>query len=243
MDHLDLFRRLVRARDDDPAWADLLELCRSQVRRTLWFRNWMPRENSRAFVADLAQEVLIRLVAVNRRRMDRLVALGSIALQMYLRRMVENAVCDQLRADMVRIKLEDALAFDDLSPHLDEPLHQALATNTEENPDSDLSAREIREVVERALRAVAPPGPERSFYRQLFQLYFVEGRSTPQIARMPTVPLSPSGVRRRIAHLREILQAAFDGEPLHGRVVERARSRARAAARHQPRRGGRDRRR
>ena len=108
MDQLDLFRRLARARDDDPAWRDLLELCLSQVRRTLWFRNWMPRENSRAFVADIAQEVLLRLVAEDRRRLDRLVALGSIALQLYLRRMVENAVCDQLRADMVRIKLEDA---------------------------------------------------------------------------------------------------------------------------------------
>lgn len=238
MDPLDLFRRLAAAPRDDPAWTDLLHLCETEVRRTLWFRNWMPRRNSGSFIADTVQEVLSRLVTLDRRRLDQLVAAGRPALDQYLRRVVENTVCDQLRHDLVRIKLDNALAFDDLGPDLDETLFSALSTNTEENPDSDLSSREIREIVDRALRSLAPPGAERSLYRHLFQLYFVEGRSAPQIARMGSTALSLSAVSRRLLTLRRALRAVYDGEPV--RVgLRRARVEAQAAAHRQVRLPGR----
>lgn len=225
MDPLDLFRRLAVAARDDPAWSDLLHLCETQVRRTLWFRNWMPRRNSRSFIADTVQEVLARLIALDRRRLDQLVASGRPALDHYLRRVVENTVCDQLRHDLVRIKLENALAFEDLAPDRDDTLFSALSTNTDENPDADLSSREVREVVDRALRALAPPGAERSLYRRLFQLYFVEGRSAPQIARMGSMEISLSAVSRRLLTLRRALRAVYDGEPV--RVgIRRARREA-----------------
>lgn len=232
MDPLALFRRLAVAARDDPAWRDLLRLCETEVRRTLWFRNWMPRRNSASFIADTVQEVLARLITLDRPRLAQLVAAGRPALDQYLRRVVENTVCDQLRHDMVRIKLENALAFEDLAPDLDETLFAALATNTPEHPDADLSSREIREVVDRALRALAPPGAERSLYRRLFQLYFVEGRSAPQIARMASVALSLSAVSRRLLTLRRALRAVYDGEPVRA-GIRRARVEARAAARRQ----------
>lgn len=230
MDPLDLFRRLAVAARDDPAWGDLLRLCETEVRRVLWFRNWMPRRNSRSFVADTVQEVLARLITVDRQRLAQLVVAGRFALDQYLRRVVENTVCDQLRHDLARVKLESALAFEDLTPDLDEALFSALATNTEENPDNDLSIREIREVVERALRTIAPGEVDRALYRRLFQLYFVEGRSAPQIARLDSVALSLSAVSRRLLTLRMALRTAFDRKPLRAEVVRRARHEAREAA-------------
>ena len=222
-DYSDLARRLAVADSDDPLWADLLRVCQREVRKVLWFRHWTPALSHPSAVDEVVQGVAERLLANDRQGLRRFAEDGYSHFERYLRRVVENAVRDQVRQQAVRISLLRAVPID----HVDEGSIQlaSLEDVSADRPETSVETREMQDTVERVLTHVAASGPDRAVFRRLFQLYFLDGRSTTQIARMPALSISVSSVSRRIAILRESLRAALTGEPLPARPVRRAAAR------------------
>jgi RNA polymerase sigma-70 factor (ECF subfamily) len=143
---------------------------------------------------DVLQSVFMRLLS---RRADSVVLENVPA---YLQRSAVNAALDLVRAR------HDGkhLSIDEHAPH--------LAASGDAAPDRQQEAREMRELVRRAIANLAPRTAE------IFAMHYFEGYSNPQIAEM--LDLTPAGVavtlhRARTQLLEEVrsyLGGSYMGE-------------------------------
>lgn len=229
MDSWELFRRLVAARPDDPLWGVLFLRCRGLIRVVLRSRFAARRRLDPSALDDLAQDVMERLVSDGRRVIRRFAGTREEAFEVYIRRITENILRDQFRRDAIRRSVERSLPSDE-TWRLDAAFAESLMEDVGGNPESAIALRELNEGVEVVLRRISLDDRQRALNRLLFQLYFRDHCSIPQIARLRAVPLSASSVARRINLIRRALQTSFAAQrpPTAGR---RGRRRKRGISR------------
>ncbi len=208
MDSFELLRRLIAARPDDPLWAVLLRRCQALIRRTMTLHLRGRPGGGTALLDDLGQEVMERLLAHDRRGLVRFAGQRDETFDGYIRRIAENILFDRLRRDTIRLEQERLVPPEELW-RLEGPAREAAAGEDRDDPQLVVEKRELREVVEQTLREISPDDRQRALNRLLFRLYFLDGCSIPQIARMRAVTLSSSTVGRRITLMRAALRRSL----------------------------------
>lgn len=197
----------------------------------LWLRR---RAGATDSVRDVVQEVMLRLVARGREGMGRCPDGGRESFDGYLRRIAEHLIVDELRRRHAqsgpgrRLIAVDPRRFE-TGFGGDDPPHDGFY-----GPERPVIHRETMEAIRRSLDGMSRDPRQQRLNRHLFQLYFLDGISMAQIARLRSVPLSASSVSRRIrairARLREVFPAPARRSPAH-RGRQRASGRSAVAKR------------
>lgn len=222
MDSWELLRRLVEAPRDDPLWRVLFERCVAQIRAAVRSRSSGRRAAESALLDDLAQDVMMRLIADGRRVLSRFAGTREETFGVYIRRIAENIRRDQLRRDAYRREVEESFPPEELW-RLEAARAESAAETRGDDPEAALRKREMDESVEQVLRQISLDDRQRALNRLLFRLYFDDQYSIAQIARLHAVPLSASSVARRIALIRAALGTAWSAG--RQRAVPRRRAR------------------
>ena len=203
-----LLRRLRGAGPDHPQWQILLERCDLLVRAALRSGFSGGRSFNPELVDDLAQDVMERLLADERRILSRFSGTSRKSFDGYIRRIAENILLDELRRESVRREFEESFAPEDVWK-VEAALAEGAMENVHDDPEAALLMREINEDVERTLCRISLDDRQRALNRLVFRLYFRDGYSIAQIARLRTVPLSISSVGRKIEMLRRALRKSL----------------------------------
>ena len=221
MDSWELLRDLVSARPDDPRWGVLFRRCRQLIRVVLGSRILGDGHQGAGTLDDLSQDVMERLVSDGRRVIRRFAGTREATFEVYIRRITENILRDQRRHHAYRRSVELSFPADDLW-QLEAALAERAIADTSDDPESAVVMRELDECIDGVLRRISLDERQQAQNRRLYQLYFRDHYSIPQIMRLRAVPLSTSSVARRITLIREALQPLF--------TAERHLARARPAA-------------
>lgn len=208
MDSWQLLRHLVEAPRDDPLWRVLFQRCQSLIRAALRTQFSGRRRTDGGFQDDLAQDVMERLVADQRRVLSRFTGTREETFAVFIRRIAENILLDQLRRDAYRREVEESYPPEDLW-RLEAAGVESAARSAGDDPEAALSVREVNESVERTLRRISLDDRQCALNRLLYRLYFLDQYSIAQIARLHAVPLSASSVARRITLIRTELGTAL----------------------------------
>ena len=210
MDSWELIRRLEAARPDDPLWGVLLRRCRSLIRVVLSSHFGGRKRLVAGAFDDLSQDVMERLISDGRRVIRSFSGRREETFEVFIRRIAENILRDQFRRSMYRRKFEQSVPADDLW-RLEAALTDSPIEDISSNPESAVAMRELEEGIETILRRISLDDRQRDLNRLLYRLYFRDGCSIPQIARLRAVPLSASSVARRISLIKRALRTAFAG--------------------------------
>ena len=233
MDSLELLRRLVAARPDDPLWGVLFRRCRGLLRVVVSSRIAGQRRLDASALDDLSQDVMERLVSDRRRVIRRFAGTHEDTFEAYIRRIAENILRDQFRHDAYRRSVEWSFPPDE-PWQLEAALAESPFEGAGDDPESRVVMREIDESVDVVLRRISPDHRQRALNKRLFELYFLTRYSIPQIVRLRTVPLSASSTARRVTLIRKALSTAFARE-YHLARARSAASRRRRRKRETPR--------
>ena len=210
MDSWELFRRLVAARPDDPLWGVLFRRCRSLVRVVLHSRFAGRRRADAATLDDLSQDLMERLVEDGRRVIRSFAGTREETFDLFIRRIAENILRDQFRHDRYRHGVEQTFPPEE-TWRLEAALAESPLEDVLDDPESAVVMRELNEGVETVLRRISVDDRQQALNRLLFQLYFRDRCTIPQIARLRAVPLSASSVARRITLIKRALRTSFAG--------------------------------
>lgn len=208
MNSWELLQRLAGARRDDPLWQVLFERCDTLIRAALRSQLSGRRPLDAGLLDDLAQDVMERLFADERRVLKRFAGRREEKFAGYIRRITANLLLDQLRREAFRREVEESFAPEDVW-RLEAALADSAIENVGDDPEAVVGIREVRDDVERTLRRISLDDRQRALNRLLFRLYFEDGYSIAQIARLRSVPLSLSSVARRITLLRTELRRSL----------------------------------
>ncbi len=149
-----------------------------------------------------------RLVSDGRRVLSRFEGKREEAFAGYIRRIAENLLRDQFRRDAFRRGVEESFPPEELW-RLEAALIDSTLEYGGDHPEAAVEDRELTDSVEQMLRQISVDDRQRALNRRLFQLYFRNQYSIPQIARLRGVPLSVSSVARRIALMRRELKMSM----------------------------------
>ena len=210
MDSWELFRRLAAASPDDPLWVVLFRRCRALVRVVLHSRLASGRQVDAAGLDDLSQDVMERLVADGRRAIRNFSGRREETFEFFIRRIAENILRDQFRRDAYRRSVEESVPADEVW-RLETALAESALEDVVDDPESAVAVRELNEGIETVLRRISLDDRQQVLNRLLFQLYFRDHCTIPQIARLRAVPLSASSVARRITLIKRALRTSFTG--------------------------------
>lgn len=229
MDSWELFRRLVAARPDDPLWGILFRRCRTLIRVVLHSRVGGRGRVDTANLDDLSQDVMERLVSDGRRVIRSFAGRREETFEVFIRRIAANILRDQFRRDAYRQNVEQFFPADE-TWRLDAALAESPIDDVVDDPESVVFMRELNEGAEAVLRRISLDERQQALNRLLFQLYFRDHCTIPQIARLRAVPLSTSSVARRITLIKRALRTSFAGHHRHSAMrpaVSRASRRKR----------------
>ncbi len=208
MDSWELLRRLAAASPDDPLWTVLFQRCDVLIRTALRSQFAGRRRPDVGQLDDLAQDVMERLLVDGRKVITRFSGTRDEIFSAYIRRIAENILLDQFRRSSQRQAVETSFPSDE-PWRFEAALAESPIDNVGGDPASGVELREMTERVEQVLSRISLDDRQRAQNRLLFQLYFRDGCSIPQIARLRAVALSASSVARRITLIRKELRTSF----------------------------------
>ena len=172
----------------------------------IWVRKRIGATDS---VEDVAQEVMLRLVARGRRGFTPAPDGCRESFDGYMRRIAEHLIVDEFRRLGPQGGPERRLITVD-------PRRFETGLREENEPDDGFFSparpamhRETMEIIRRTLDGMSRDPRQQRLNRHLFQLYFLDGISMAQIAKLRSVPLSASSVSRRLQAIRSTLQQVF----------------------------------
>ena len=211
MDSWELFPRLVAARPDDPLWGVLFKRCRALIGVVLRARFAGRQQMDAAALDDLSQDVMERLVSDGRRAIRSFAGKREETFEVFIRRIAENILRDQHRRDGYRRNVEQSFPPEE-TWRLEAALAERSKEDAPDDPESAVLMRELNEGVETVLRRISLDDRQQVLNRILYELYFREHCTIPQIARLRAVPLSASSVARRITLIKRALRTSFAGQ-------------------------------
>jgi RNA polymerase sigma factor (sigma-70 family) len=217
LSNLDLVDRLVKAGAEDSLWGEFVQRFQSRIRlavlralRTEAARNpGLDTGSLEDSVADLTQDVFVKLLEFDRRALSRFRGRNEHSIYTYLATIAVNLVRDhfkKLRAlksprasasisNVVKLEQEnEGLRYD-----------QALVSDGP-GPERFVASQELRERMASAVAEASSPSRSSARDRLVFRLYFIEGLTVGEIARVSAVGLSESGVEKCVRRIREALQ-------------------------------------
>jgi RNA polymerase sigma factor (sigma-70 family) len=217
LSNLELVDRLVQANATDSVWSEFVVRFQGRIRlavlralRTEASRNpGLDTGSLEDSVSDLTQEVFVKLLEFERRALSRFRGRSEHSIYTYLATIAVNLVRDHfkklraLKTPRATASISEAVKLEQES----EGLHYDQALSSEgAGPERYVASQELRERMAGVVADASPAGRFAARDRLVFRLYFLEGLTVGEVARIPAVGLSPSGVEKCVRRIREALQ-------------------------------------
>lgn len=217
----ELVERLVDAAPEDSLWPEFVARFQSRIRlavlrsfRTEALRNpgldtGPPHES----VVDLTQDVFVKLLDSERRALSRFRGKSEHSIYTYLSAIAVNLVRDhfkRLRAQKspkATTSLQNTVQQQE--DEADGPSYEQALMSEGTGPERFVASQELRERMVAAVAECSPQSATVPRDRLIFQLYFIEGLTVGEIARIPSVGLSASGIEKCVRRIREALRENF----------------------------------
>lgn len=214
----ELIRRLTHAGPTDPAWSEFLGRFQQRLRLTVYRSVREETERNRFLdsgplqqaVEDLLQEVFVRLLEREREALRRFSGRNENSIYTYLNAIAINLVRDHFKRLRALKK-----------PPASKPLPQGLSENPETGSElaEALSSQEpsperlsvSRDLKHKMMQVVSDSAPRDATARDrlIFRLYFIEGLTMDEVARIESVGLSASGVEKCVQRIRAAVRENF----------------------------------
>lgn len=213
-----LIEHLVDAAGDDLHWPEFVS--RFQGRLRMMVARTYQLEAARnpdldtgpveATAEDLTQEVFVKLLESHRRALSRFRGRSEHSIVTYLSAIAVNLVRDHFRRLRAQKTPRASFSLASQMPPAEEtedpvPFENRLVCDGE-GPEGYVARAELRERIREALKELSAAPRTSGRDRLVFRLYFVEGLTVSEIARVGAVRLSESGVEKCIRRIREILK-------------------------------------
>ncbi len=218
----DLVERLLDAAPEDRIWEEFVARFQGRIRLVV-LRSYhaevernpgLDAGSVQEAVPDLSQEVFVKLLESDRRALARFRGRSEHSLHTYLHTIAVNLVRDhfkKLRAqktpkasaslsNLVRQELES-----------DGPSYDQALVSDGPGPERFVASQELRDRLGKTVERASREGATGPRDRLIFRFYFVEGLTVGEIAAIPSVGLTESGVEKCIRRIREALREELQG--------------------------------
>lgn len=212
-----LVEHLVDAPVDDPHWEEFVSRFQGRLRmmvaRTYQLEaaknpdlDTGPVEEA---AEDLTQEVFVKLLESHRRALSRFRGRTEHSIITYLSAIAVNLVRDHFRR--LRAQKTPRATVSLTSRGGAENFEEAAAVESTlvcegDGPEGRITRAELLGRIEEALREASAARKTSARDRLIFRLFFIEGLTVSEIARIGTIRLSESGVEKCIRRIRETLK-------------------------------------
>jgi RNA polymerase sigma factor (sigma-70 family) len=213
----DLVERLVDAPSGDPVWSEFVARFQSRIRLAVLrcFRTEAQRNPGLDIgslpeaVIDLTQDVFVKLLESERRALSRFRGKSEHSIYTYLNAIAVNLVRDhfkRLRAQKTpraAASLQNPVLQED---EADGPVYEQALVSAGPGPERFIASQELRDRMVAAVAEASPQSATAPRDRLIFRLYFIEGLTVGEIARVGSIGLSESGIEKCIRRIREALR-------------------------------------
>jgi RNA polymerase sigma factor (sigma-70 family) len=200
---------LVRdcARGDTRAWEEFVATFSRPitlaVRRTVYGAG--SAAESQVPLADLVQEVFVRLVANDYRVLREFRGATEASLISYLARVARSVVVDNARFDLAKKRSATTISLDDTENEASAQVAASLRAPSESAPDRMTEAAASRRAIVEALDRILT-GKNAVRDALIFRLFLFEGMSAREIAQVRGLEMTPPNIETVIVRTRARLR-------------------------------------
>jgi RNA polymerase sigma factor (sigma-70 family) len=213
----DLVERLLDADPSDRAWGEFVGRFQGRIRLVVLrsFQTEMERNagldtgSARDAVLDLTQEVFVKLLESDRRALTRFRARSEHSIHTYLHTIAVNVVRDhfkKLRAQKTPKASSSLSNLVQQELESEGPSYDQALVSDGPGPERFVASQELRDRMGATIERTSPQAATGPRDRLIFRMYFVEGLTVGEIAALPQVRLTESGVEKCIRRMREALR-------------------------------------
>jgi RNA polymerase sigma factor (sigma-70 family) len=218
----DLLERLLEAGPEDSLWEEFVARFQARIRLVVLrsFQTEAVRSpgldtgSPQEAVLDLSQEVFLKLLESDRRALARFRGRSEHSIHTYLHTIAVNLVRDHFKKLRARKTPKASASLSNLVQQeleSDGPSYDQALVSDGPGPERFVASQELRDRMGATIERASPQVSTGSRDRLIFRLYFVEGLTVGEIAAIPSVGLTESGVEKCIRRMREALREELQG--------------------------------
>ncbi len=218
----ELVELLVDAGPEDRIWEEFVARFQGRVRLVILrsFRTEAERNPgldtgpAQDAVLDLTQEVFVKLLESDRRALSRFRGRSEHSIHTYLHTIAVNLVRDHFKKLRAQKTPKAPSSLSNLVTQeldSDAPSYEQALVSDGPGPERFVASQELRERMGATIERASPQASTRPRDRLIFRLYFIEGLTVGEIAAIPSVSLTESGVEKCVRRIREALRRELQG--------------------------------
>jgi RNA polymerase sigma-70 factor, ECF subfamily len=218
----DLVERLLDAEPSDRVWEEFVARFQGRIRLVVLrsFQTEAERNPgldtgaARDAVLDLTQEVFVKLLESDRRALSRFRARSEHSIHTYLHTIAVNLVRDHFKRLRAQKTPKSPASLSNLVQQeldSDGPSYDQALVSDGPGPERFVASQELRNRMGAVIERASPNAATGPRDRLIFRMYFVEGLTVGEIASLPQVQLTESGVEKCIRRMREALREELQG--------------------------------
>lgn len=218
----DLLERLLHAGPEDRIWEVFVARFQGRIRLVVLrsFQTEAERNpgldagSAREAVLDLTQEVFVKLLESDRRALTRFRGRSEHSIHTYLHTIAVNLVRDHFKKLRAQKTPKSSSSLSNLVQQeleSDGPSYDQALVSDGPGPERFVASQELRDRMGAVIQRTSPQASTAPRDRLIFRLYFVEGLTVGEIAAIPSVGLTESGIEKCIRRIREALREDLRG--------------------------------
>lgn len=218
----DLLERLLDAGPEDSLWEEFVARFQGRIRLVVLRSFQTESERSPGLdtgsvpeaVLDLSQEVFLKLLESDRRALTRFRGRSEHSIHTYLHTIAVNLVRDHFKKLRAQKTPRASASLSNLVQQeleSDGPSYDQALVSDGPGPERFVAGKELRDRMGKTIERASPQPATGSRDRLIFRLYFVEGLTVGEIAAIPSVGLTESGIEKCIRRMREALREELQG--------------------------------
>ena len=218
----DLVELLLDAGPDDRIWEEFVARFQGRIRLVILrsFQTEAERNpgldtgSAQEVVLDLTQEVFVKLLESDRRALSRFRGRSEHSIHTYLHTIAVNLVRDHFKKLRAQKTPKAPSSLSNLVKQeldSDGPSYDQALVSDGPGPERFVASQELRDRMGATIERASPQTSTRPRDRLIFRLYFIEGLTVGEIAAIPSVSLTESGVEKCVRRIREALREELQG--------------------------------
>jgi len=218
----DLVELLLDAGPEDRIWEEFVARFQGRIRLVILrsFQTEAERNpgldtgSAQEVVLDLTQEVFVKLLESDRRALSRFRGRSEHSIHTYFHTIAVNLVRDhfkKLRAQKTPKAPSSLSNLVKQELESDGPSYGQALVSDGPGPERFVASQELRDRMSATIERASPQTSTRPRDRLIFRLYFIEGLTVGEIAAIPSVSLTESGVEKCVRRIREALREELQG--------------------------------
>jgi RNA polymerase sigma factor (sigma-70 family) len=218
----DLVELLLDAGPEDRIWEEFVARFQGRIRLVILrsFQTEAERNpgldtgSAQEAVLDLTQEVFVKLLESDRRALTRFRGRSEHSIHTYLHTIAVNLIRDHFKKLRAQKTPKAPASLSNLVQQeleSDGPSYDQALVSDGPGPERFVASRELRERMGATIERASPQTSTGPRDRLIFRLYFIEGLTVGEIAAIPSVSLTESGVEKCVRRIRGALREELQG--------------------------------